>query len=102
MQDPSSGLDPTSCTSTITTFVSRHHAQRNLDKCTNCHGLLPTLLGGISGHRGHTERKSIMQPLFGGKALADFSTTTMDRRIEPLHARLMTTPPTPRQCYPPT
>ncbi|KAK0649948.1 cytochrome P450 [Cercophora newfieldiana] len=73
-------------------FCVTHHAQRNLSKCTNYYGLLSTLLGGISSPHGHSDRKAIIQPLFSGKTLADFSKTTMDRHIESLHDRLMTNP----------
>ncbi|KAK0614673.1 cytochrome P450 [Immersiella caudata] len=70
-------------------FCVTHHKRSDLSKCTNYYGLLSTLLGGISSPHGHAQRKSIIQPLFSGKALAEFSKTTMDRHIDSLHDRLL-------------
>jgi len=70
-------------------FCLVHHKRTDLAKCTNYYGLLNTLLGGISSPHGHATRKSIIQPLFSGKTLLEFSRTTMDRHIESLHDRLM-------------
>lgn len=70
-------------------FCLSFHKRTDLSKCTNYYGLLSTLLGGISSPHGHAERKSIIQPLFSGKTLSEFSKTTMDRHIESLHDRLL-------------
>ncbi|KAK0727601.1 cytochrome P450 [Lasiosphaeria miniovina] len=69
-------------------FCLAHHRRPDLGKCTNYYGLLDTLLGGLASPHRHTERKSIMQPLFSGATLSQFSATTMNSILDSLHNRL--------------
>jgi hypothetical protein len=69
-------------------FCLAHHRRADLKKCTNYYGLLGTLLGGLSSPHLHAERKSIIQPLFNGSTLSQFSSTTMNAYIQSLCDRL--------------
>ncbi|KAI0839263.1 cytochrome P450 [Hypoxylon sp. FL0890] len=65
----------------------RHHNRTDLRKCDNYYGLLNTLLGGLTLPQAHSERKSIIQPLFTGPSLASFSNTTMNTQLETLYEK---------------
>ncbi|KAK3366260.1 cytochrome P450 [Lasiosphaeria ovina] len=69
-------------------FCLAHHKCPDLGKCTNYYGLLDTLLGGLASPHRHTDRKSIIYPLFSGATLSQFSATTMNSILDSLHNRL--------------
>ncbi|KAK0710756.1 cytochrome P450 [Lasiosphaeris hirsuta] len=71
------------------TFCLAHHKRADLGKCTNYYGLLGTLLGGLSSPQQHAHRKAIIQPLFSGRTLLEFSKTTLNTHLETLFDRLM-------------
>ncbi|KAI9147461.1 Cytochrome P480 monooxygenase [Paramyrothecium foliicola] len=60
------------------------HKQPDLYKCDNYYGILSYLLGGLPSPSSHAERKSVVQPLFSGGTLADFSVSFLNDHIESL------------------
>lgn len=61
-----------------------HHRRSDLKKCENYYGLLNTLLGGLHEPIHHAHRKSMIQPLFTGQILAQFS-PMLNSHIDTLH-----------------
>ncbi|OTB01337.1 hypothetical protein M426DRAFT_14643 [Hypoxylon sp. CI-4A] len=67
----------------------RHHNRTDLRKCENYYGILDKVLGGMTLPQLHSERKSIVQPLFSSAKLASYSHTTMNRHLDQLYERLV-------------
>ncbi|CAH0024865.1 unnamed protein product [Clonostachys rhizophaga] len=69
-------------------FCLQHHKRPDLYKCDNYYGILSYLLGGFADPAHHKSRKAILQPLFGGRTLADFSDSGMSAHLDTLVDRL--------------
>lgn len=69
-------------------FCIQFHKGTHLYKCGNYYGILDYLLGGFASPHHHAKRKSIIQPLFAGGTLAEFSTSMLSVHINTLVDRL--------------
>ncbi|CAG9981056.1 unnamed protein product [Clonostachys byssicola] len=69
-------------------FCLQHHKRADLYKCDNYYGILSYLLGGFADPAHHKNRKAIIQPLFSGRTLADFSDSGMSAHLDTLVDRL--------------
>ncbi|KAK7224693.1 hypothetical protein V2G26_012696 [Clonostachys chloroleuca] len=69
-------------------FCLQHHKRPDLYKCDNYYGILSYLLGGFADPAHHKTRKAILQPLFSGRTLADFSDSGMSAHLDTLVDRL--------------
>lgn len=65
-------------------FTNEHHKQAHLRKCSTYYGSLSHIMGGMPDPTSHAQRKSIIQPLFGGQRLADFSSRELNSHIRKL------------------
>uniref|UniRef100_A0A0B7KRT2 Cytochrome P450 n=1 Tax=Bionectria ochroleuca TaxID=29856 RepID=A0A0B7KRT2_BIOOC len=69
-------------------FCLQHHKRPDLYKCDNYYGILSYLLGGFADPAHHKTRKAILQPLFSGRTLADFSDSGASAHLDTLVDRL--------------
>lgn len=69
-------------------FCLKHHRQHHLHKCSTYYGALHHIMGGLADPALHAQRKSIIQPLFGGTRLAEFSALVLNSSIGKLLSQL--------------
>lgn len=69
-------------------FTNEYHKQAHLRKCSTYYGSLSHIMGGMSDPLDHTRRKSMIQPLFGGQRLAEFSSRELNAHISKLCGKL--------------